>query len=199
MSWFSYDPDDGFELHDTRDGAKRRAESLLGVNKARASSHGWPDDVADICYGLVQAQVIETKSMEIPDDVKVNEDGIGDDGEDYSAVHFSEWDVIQWFDFENTGVVINWDDNFTWIHNSSATLECSKCHKTSPRDGTTWGSVGKGIPPHLLGEGQANPPFAAYICPQCHEQFEEQHPNWKNESFLELLDKWIMPAASVKD
>jgi hypothetical protein len=92
MQWFSYDPEDGLETHDTPEQAKAAAEKSLDEYRDNAAGDGWYENVEMICWGAVHGQVVETKRVEIPDGVTVDDMGQGDDGEDYSLVHNSGFD-----------------------------------------------------------------------------------------------------------
>jgi len=50
--FFSYDPDDGFELHATADEAKERAQGAIDLYREEASD-GWPEEVDGVCWGEV--------------------------------------------------------------------------------------------------------------------------------------------------
>jgi hypothetical protein len=56
--YFSYDHDEGLELHDTLDKAKSRAEECFQLDRDNAGD-GWHDEVSTICYGIVIGKVTE--------------------------------------------------------------------------------------------------------------------------------------------
>ena len=56
--FFSYDPDDGFELHATADEAKERAQGAIDLYREEASD-GWPEEVDGVCWGEVRQQATE--------------------------------------------------------------------------------------------------------------------------------------------
>jgi len=59
MKYFSYDPEEGFELHKTEDEAKKAAECALDYERGEASE-GWADYVDQICWGELKQRVVET-------------------------------------------------------------------------------------------------------------------------------------------
>lgn len=72
MKYFSYSAEEGFELHETAEEAKKSAEDMLGFDRAEARSDGWGDYVDDTCWGEVRQQVVETMRRPATD-----EDGLG--------------------------------------------------------------------------------------------------------------------------
>lgn len=58
MKFFSYDPDDGFELHATEDEAKARAQAAIDLYRDDAAD-GWPEEVDGVCWGALQQRAIE--------------------------------------------------------------------------------------------------------------------------------------------
>ena len=56
--FFSYDPDDGFEFHDTEDAAKDRAQAAIDLYREDASE-GWAEEVDRVCWGEVRQQAKE--------------------------------------------------------------------------------------------------------------------------------------------
>lgn len=56
-TWFSYDPGDGFETHDTESEARKRAEDALQYYKDEAPSDGWSEEVTQVCWGKCAQKV----------------------------------------------------------------------------------------------------------------------------------------------
>lgn len=65
--WFSYDPDDGFEIHATEAKARARAEHSLSRYRDDAGD-GWPEELDSICYGRVGGRVVETERRPATED-----------------------------------------------------------------------------------------------------------------------------------
>lgn len=82
MKFFSYCPEDGFELHETAEEAKKRASKQLDLEAFYAADDGWHEDVETICWGHVAEIATQTDREERPDDL--DEDGYSQDG--------SSWD-----------------------------------------------------------------------------------------------------------
>lgn len=57
--YFSYDQDQGFELHATAEEAKKAAEDALDFERCEASE-GWSDYVEGICWGELKQMTVET-------------------------------------------------------------------------------------------------------------------------------------------
>jgi len=100
---------------------------------------------------------------------------------------------------------MNWDDPYIWIHDRAKVIECSACGCTTGRDELRgWGSIGKGVPPHLLADGETNPPFSAWLCSYCNQGFEEQTGvkigtrGWLNKH-AQWLEKQNLAAESEAD
>jgi len=56
--FFSYDPEDGFQLHATEDKAKERAQNAIDLYRDDAAE-GWAEAVEGICWGNVRQNVVE--------------------------------------------------------------------------------------------------------------------------------------------
>ena len=56
--FFSYDPEDGFQLHDLEDEAKERAQKAIDLYRDDAAE-GWPEEVEGVCWGNVRQNVVE--------------------------------------------------------------------------------------------------------------------------------------------
>ena len=65
--WFSYDHDDGFEIHAAEAEARERAEHRLSLYRDDAGD-GWPEEVDSICYGRVGGRVVETERRPATED-----------------------------------------------------------------------------------------------------------------------------------
>lgn len=61
--WFSYDYEDGFELHNTEESAEKRAKTLLDqwIDLARADG-AWTEAAEQVCWGRVSRIVGITPS-----------------------------------------------------------------------------------------------------------------------------------------
>jgi hypothetical protein len=59
MKYFSYYPEEGFELHETADEAKKAAEDALDFERGEAAE-GWSDYIDQICWGELKQIIIET-------------------------------------------------------------------------------------------------------------------------------------------
>jgi hypothetical protein len=59
--FFSYYPDDGFELHETEDEAKARAQYAIDMYRDDAME-GWAEEVDSVCWGELReyAKEIDT-------------------------------------------------------------------------------------------------------------------------------------------
>ena len=58
--FFSYDPEDGFQLHATEDEAKERAQIALDNYRDNAiDDNGWGEEVEGVCWGNVRQNVVE--------------------------------------------------------------------------------------------------------------------------------------------
>lgn len=88
-TWFSYDPGDGFETHDTESAARERAEKALDYYKDEAPSDGWNEEVTQVCWGKVSQQVQETMRKRRPPADQLDESGCDKDG-----TPWGEWDEI---------------------------------------------------------------------------------------------------------
>jgi hypothetical protein len=88
-TWFSYDPGDGFETHDTEQAARERAEKSLDYYKDDAPSDGWNEEVTGICWGKVAQKVAETMRKTRPPKEELDDDGYDKDG-----TRWGEWDEI---------------------------------------------------------------------------------------------------------
>lgn len=77
MKYFSYDTEDGFQLHATADEARKSAEDALRLERYEAYD-GWADEVEEICWGEVRQVIVETlnrprteEDIFFPDDCKM--------------------------------------------------------------------------------------------------------------------------------
>lgn len=60
--WFSYDPGDYFQTHDTESAAKSAAEAAFSHYR-EASVDGWDEDVEQVCYGRIVGKVVRTETL----------------------------------------------------------------------------------------------------------------------------------------
>jgi len=66
--FFSYDPENGIEFHETEEQAKKRAQAALDSEQDTAMDDGWGDQVDEICWGVVGQKVVETSREPAPDE-----------------------------------------------------------------------------------------------------------------------------------
>lgn len=59
MKYFSYCPDEGFELHETAEQAQEAVNNALDFERGEASE-GWADYVDQFCWGELKQRVVET-------------------------------------------------------------------------------------------------------------------------------------------
>lgn len=92
VQYFSYDPEDGSELHDTEDEARRAVESYLDYARDR-SAEGWPEDMEEAGWGVFLAFVRETPgSRKTAEDMAADEWLEGEEAAEY--VRRSEFDYV---------------------------------------------------------------------------------------------------------
>jgi len=60
QKYFSYDPENGCEFHDTPEQAMAHAETVLSECRDYADD-GWPENMEWICWGKVKGRVVETE------------------------------------------------------------------------------------------------------------------------------------------
>lgn len=65
--YFSYDPECGFDFHNTADEAKKQAESHLDDARDMACD-GWPETTDQICWGEIRGQVTEVSRRQVEED-----------------------------------------------------------------------------------------------------------------------------------
>ena len=58
MKFFSYDPEDSFQLHATEDEAKTRAQNAIDLYRDDASD-GWAEEVDEVCWGELRQSAME--------------------------------------------------------------------------------------------------------------------------------------------
>lgn len=69
--YFSYDPEDGFEFHNTEEEARKRCQENFEVCQDVAVDDGWDDGWAEhICWGIVKGRVELVKSEPAPEGSK---------------------------------------------------------------------------------------------------------------------------------
>jgi len=79
--YFSHDPEDGFELHDTEAEARKRADAIMESCSDYAADDGWPDNMGEVCWGEVRQVAYETRRWEA-------EEGSGFD-------YMAEWELAE--------------------------------------------------------------------------------------------------------
>lgn len=67
MKYFSYCPEEGFELHATAEEAKKAVEDALDFERSEACE-GWSDYVDQFCWGELTQRVVETMCRPRTDD-----------------------------------------------------------------------------------------------------------------------------------
>lgn len=83
MKFFSYVPEEGFQLHETAVAARERAQEALDAERKIALEEGWSDHVTDIGWGEVRGRVVEVSRQE--QCLKSNCDCDGYHGRDFDA------------------------------------------------------------------------------------------------------------------
>lgn len=83
MKFFSYVPEEGFNLHETEAEAREHAQDALDAERETAGEDGWSDNVTDIGWGEVRGRVLETSRQE--QCLKSNCDCDGYHGRDFDA------------------------------------------------------------------------------------------------------------------
>lgn len=81
--WFSYDPGDGYETHDTEAEARERAEKALQYERDEAGD-GWNEEVTQIAWGKVIQRVEEKWRKHKPPPDQIDEDGYDEEGNNWS-------------------------------------------------------------------------------------------------------------------
>jgi len=66
MRYFSYEPDTGFEEHETEKEAREAAEELLAWYRDEASNR-WDENVTGICWGEIKQCIIEVDRRPVRD------------------------------------------------------------------------------------------------------------------------------------
>ena len=66
MKFFSYDSEDGFDFHETRDGAIDTANANIDCHREHADD-GWCEDVEYVCWGIVCETATEERGEVIDD------------------------------------------------------------------------------------------------------------------------------------
>lgn len=84
-NYFSFDPEDGFEFHDTAEEAQERAQKTLDAEKDAAASDGWNDNTNQICWGEVKACAEKTMERVRPPDSELDEDNCDKAGNHWPA------------------------------------------------------------------------------------------------------------------
>lgn len=90
--FFSYDPNNGFEFHDTAEQAKLAADNAFDWAQEEAGCDGWPENVDDICWGEVKQRVTLTKKIDRPPQSELDAENMDGLGNDWSN---SDWTSIE--------------------------------------------------------------------------------------------------------
>ena len=64
--WFTNCPEEGLELYENEEAARKAAESILAAYSEAASSDGWHESMEDVCWGKLdirQAAVITERTL----------------------------------------------------------------------------------------------------------------------------------------
>ena len=96
--WFSFDPCDGFEFHETEEQAKRKAEASLDGYRSDAVD-GWDEEVVYVCWGSVNQRVCCTVQTPRPPSSELDPDGY-----DKNGVHWGDFDEMLDFELRDTEV-----------------------------------------------------------------------------------------------
>lgn len=94
--FFSYDPDNGFEFHDTAEQAKAECEKAFGYYQDEAAGDGWPENVDQLCWGEIKEQASLIKETNRPPSEELDEDGYDAEGNDWRNGDFDniqEWKI----------------------------------------------------------------------------------------------------------
>jgi hypothetical protein len=78
--FFSFDPEDGFERHETEEKARACAEKCLARDRDIATTDGWPEEVVRICWGEIRERVANVFSHEVEDEDGTSWVGVADYG-----------------------------------------------------------------------------------------------------------------------
>jgi hypothetical protein len=66
--WYSYRPEDGIELHSSKELAQKAAQEVMGFYSEAAHSDGWHEHMESVSWGMLvpveQAQVVERTEAE---------------------------------------------------------------------------------------------------------------------------------------
>lgn len=62
--WFSYDPDTGFDVHDTEQAAQLAAEECIEYYREQAGD-GWNENVESICWGVISQEAVRVSSVPV--------------------------------------------------------------------------------------------------------------------------------------
>jgi hypothetical protein len=66
--WYSYCPEDGIELHSSKELAQKAAQEVMGFYSKALHSDGWHEDMESVSWGMLvpveQAQVVERTEAE---------------------------------------------------------------------------------------------------------------------------------------
>lgn len=89
-TWFSYDPGDGFEMHDTEAAARERAEKALEYYKDEAAGDGWDEEVEQVCWGKCAQKVELLWRKDRPPKDQLDESNCDKDG-----LAWGEWDEMR--------------------------------------------------------------------------------------------------------
>lgn len=87
--WFSYDPIDGYEEHESEEKARAAAEAAIDYYRQDAPDEGWSDEVWSVRYGRVEGWTVETMRKHKPPVEELDEDGI-----DATGTYWGEWDTV---------------------------------------------------------------------------------------------------------
>lgn len=64
MKFFSYDPEDGFDLHKTKQEAMDRARACMAEHQDMAADDGWHEGINEVCWGEVRQAAVEFNRRE---------------------------------------------------------------------------------------------------------------------------------------
>lgn len=79
--YFSYEQDAGIQFHETLEAAEKSTVSALAEYRdLSGEDSGWPENVTDICFGIVLKTVVETSRIMRPPESEIDDDFMDQDG-----------------------------------------------------------------------------------------------------------------------
>lgn len=78
--FFSFDPDNGFDFHNTAELAKAECEKAFQYHREEAACDGWSEEVGQVCWGEIKEQAVLVREAPRPAEDELDEDGFDADG-----------------------------------------------------------------------------------------------------------------------